>query len=271
MAGTFATISNFAGTESPLAESGLWDSPGAWADLQKNNGAFAVGLNALGRLVTPALGADQYAEITFDQDPGAASWVGVMTRIQSAANGSGYLAIAYAGEVRLYRAADTGSLTFTLLASASANLGTAPRRLKLMSEGNNHRVYFNGAQVINHNASGTVYVTGQPGLAASVFGGPQVKILSFEAGNSCRRHDCAGPIQWAACRASCRWGTPQTTVSLTTSENATCRFSGTPGVAYGSMPNTFTTSSVATGLWWVKRHWLCVGRPAGPWLHVKDA
>src|SRR5438067_8940089 len=30
-------------------------------------------------------------------------------------------------------------------------------------------------------------------------------------------------------------------------------------------------SSVATGVWPVKRRWLCVGRPAGPWLHVKDA
>jgi Cytosine/adenosine deaminases len=30
-------------------------------------------------------------------------------------------------------------------------------------------------------------------------------------------------------------------------------------------------SSVATGLWPVKRRWLCVGRPTGPWLHVKDA
>ena len=48
----------------------MWDSPGAWADLQKDNGAFATGLNAQARLVTPAVGADQYAEITYDQDPG---------------------------------------------------------------------------------------------------------------------------------------------------------------------------------------------------------
>ena len=48
------------------------------------------------------LGADQFAEITYDQDPGANSWVGVMTRVQGASNGSGYLAIAYAGQVRLY-------------------------------------------------------------------------------------------------------------------------------------------------------------------------
>ncbi len=52
--------------------------------------------------------ADQYSEITYDQDPGANSWPGVMTRIQGAGNGSGYLAIAYAGEVRLYRTDDSG-------------------------------------------------------------------------------------------------------------------------------------------------------------------
>ena len=30
-------------------------------------------------------------------------------------------------------------------------------------------------------------------------------------------------------------------------------------------------SSVATGVWPVKRRWLCVGRSTGPWLHVRDA
>ena len=132
----------------------MWDSPGAWADLQKNNGAFAIGLNAQARLVTPAVGADQYAEITYDQDPGSSSWVGVATRIQGAGNGSGYLAIAYAGEVRLYRTDDSGGLNFTLLASASAAIGTAPRRLRLESQGNTHRVYFNGALMITHAPPG---------------------------------------------------------------------------------------------------------------------
>jgi glucose/arabinose dehydrogenase len=37
-------------------------------------------------------------------------------------------------------------------------------------------------------------------------------------------------------------GTTQTTLSLTTSENATCRYSTGPGLAYGSMPNAFTTT-----------------------------
>ena len=161
----------------------MWDSPGAWADLQKNNGAYAAGLNAQARLVVPLITAAQYAEITYDQDPGAASWVGVTTRVQGATNGSGYLAIVYAGEVRLYRTDDTGTLHFTLLAAESADLSAAPRRLRLESEGNTHRVYFNGALLITHQATGPLYGSGQPGLAASVFGGPQVKILAFEGGN----------------------------------------------------------------------------------------
>jgi hypothetical protein len=37
--------------------------------------------------------------------------------------------------------------------------------------------------MISYGASGTIYSQGQPGIAASVFGGPQVKILSFEGGN----------------------------------------------------------------------------------------
>jgi len=49
-------------------------------------------------------------------------------------------------------------------------------------------------------------------------------------------------------------GTTQTTLSLTSNENATCRYATTAGTAYGSMPNTFNTtggtvhSSLITGL-----------------------
>lgn len=77
---------------------------------------------------------------------------------------------------------DTGSLNFTQLASASASIGSARRRLRLESRGNNHKVFYNGVQLINHNATGTLYGSGQPAVAASLFGGPRVKILSFAGG-----------------------------------------------------------------------------------------
>jgi hypothetical protein len=41
-------------------------------------------------------------------------------------------------------------------------------------------------------------------------------------------------------------GTTQTTLSLTTNESATCRYSTTPGTAYASMPNTFSTTGGTT-------------------------
>ena len=176
--GTFS--SSFLGAEDPLSEGGLWDKPGSWCSLKKNDGVYTTGVNCGARLVTPVLGGDQYAEITYDQDPGTASWVGVMTRVQGTGNGSGYLAIAYAGQVRLYRADDTGSLDFTMLALADTDVSVAPRRLRLESQGTTHRVYFNGVQMLSYTE--VRYTTGQPGMADAVFGGPTVKTLSFSAG-----------------------------------------------------------------------------------------
>jgi glucose/arabinose dehydrogenase/S-formylglutathione hydrolase FrmB len=179
--GQTTVTSSFAGVEDPLSENRMWDTPGSWTSLKKNNGAYSTDLRSAARLVAPAIGADQYAEITYDQDPGASAWPGVMTRIQGPANGSGYLAIAYAGQVRLYEADDTGSLNFSLLASANVDLGAAPRDLRMESQGATQRVYFNGVLEITYTSS--VYTTGQPGIAASIFGGPTVRILSFVGGS----------------------------------------------------------------------------------------
>jgi hypothetical protein len=181
VASTGSTTSSFTGVENPLSEGGMWDKPGSWGPLQKNNGVFTTGGWGGARLVRPTLGADQYGEITYDQDPGSSSWVGVMTRVQGATNGSGYLAIVFAGQVRLYRTDDVGSLNFTLLGAANAPVGTAPRLLHVESQGSTHRVYLNGALLIN--ASDATYGSGQPGIAAFVSGGTVVKIQSFAGGS----------------------------------------------------------------------------------------
>lgn len=256
VANSTTATSTFSGTENPLSESGVWDSPGSWADLQKSSGAFTTGLNAMARRITPGMTGDQYSQITYDQDPGASTWVGVATRIQNGADGSGYLAIAYNGQVQLYRVDDSGALGFTLLASTNVAVGTAPRQLRLESQGNTHRVLFNGTQVLTHNATGLTYGAGQPGIAASVFGGPVVRILSFDGGNlSAGGSDTTPPVRLNGAPAGTQpWGTTQVTLSLTTGENATCKYSTSSGVSYNSMPNTFTTtgatshSRVATGL-----------------------
>ena len=236
--GTTGT-STFTGIEDPLSENGMWDTPGAWTSLKKNNGAYSTNSLSAARLATPVVAADQYAEITYDQDPGSSSWVGVTTRVQGRTNGSDYLAIAYAGQVRLYRTDDSGALNFTLLASASANLGAAPRRLRLESQAANHRIYFNGALALSYTEN--TYTTGQPGIAASVFGGPTVKILSFVGG--ALTGDTTPPVRTNGQPTGVLpAGTTQTNLSLTTDENATCRYATTAGVAYGSMPNTFSST-----------------------------
>lgn len=181
VAGNIAT-SSFTGREDPLLENGMWGAAGSWNTLRKNNGTFSTNSASAARLLKPGTGRDQFAEITFDHAPGTGIWPGVMTRIQGAGNGSGYLAIASAGHVQLYRADDNGSLNFTVLGTADANLATAPRRLRLESQGATHRVYFNGALLITYTDPANVYATGQPGIAVSAFGGPTVKILSFTGG-----------------------------------------------------------------------------------------
>jgi hypothetical protein len=259
MANGNTAVSNFSGTEDPLSENGKWDRPGSWSSLKKNNGAYTTQTTGGARLVAPVTGADQYAEITYDQDPGSASWPGVMTRVQGTTNGSGYLAIAYAGQVQLYRTNDTGSLNFSSLASANANVGAAPRRLRLESQGATHRVYFNGVLMLSYTDSNNTYRTGQPGIAAAIFGGPTVKILTFTGGvltsTGGGTGDTTPPVRSGGQPAGVLTaGTTQTTLSLTTNENATCRYATSAGVAYSAMPNTFSStggtshSKLVTGL-----------------------
>ncbi len=159
----------------------MWNKPGAWASMAKNNGAYGTAANMAG-LATPMVSADQFSEITFDQNLGSTSWVGVTTRVQGASNGSCYLAIAYNGGVLLFRTDDTGTLSWTQLAGASVDITAAPRDLRLESQGASHRVYFNGVELINYTESAPVYATGQPGIAVYQ-NASTAKILTFTGGS----------------------------------------------------------------------------------------
>jgi hypothetical protein len=176
---TSTTVSStFSGVESVLSENGMWDAPGSWPpSMSKNNGAYSKDLSAA-RIANPLLSPDQFAEITYDHDPGTSGWVGVMTRIQGTTNGSGYLAFAYAGAVWLYRVDDNGSLNWNGLASANVDVSVAPRRLRLESQGSTHRVIFNGLLLITYTDTNNVYTAGQPGIAADTFS----SILTFSGG-----------------------------------------------------------------------------------------
>ena len=166
-----------------------------------------------------------------------------MTRVQGASNGSGYLAIAYAGQVRLYRTDDTGGLNFTLLAAANASVGTAPDGC-----GWSRRAVRTG--VLQRRAVDQLqrrrYAVGQPGIAVAIFGGPTMKILTF-AGGSIGGSDCTPPVRSNGLPTGLlQQGTTQTTLSLSTDENASCRYATTPGVAFASMPNLFSNTGSVT-------------------------
>jgi len=249
---TFSTVasdpasSSFAGVESPLSEGGMWNKPGAWSSMAKNNGAYGTAANMAG-LASPMVSADQFSEITFDQNLGSTSWVGVTTRVQSAGNGSCYLAIAYNGGAWLYRTDDTGTLSWTQLAGASADITAAPRDLRLESQGANHRVYFNGVELIDYTESAPVYATGQPGVAVYQ-NASTAKILTFTGGSLSGSGSGSGPRTTPPVRSNGQpsgvlaAGTTQTNLSLTTDENATCRYATVAGTAYASMTNTFSTT-----------------------------
>jgi hypothetical protein len=159
----------------------MWNKPGAWSSMAKNNGAYGTAANMAG-LATPMVSADQFSEITFDQNLGSASWVGVTTRVQGANNGSCYLAIAFNGGVWLFRTDDTGTLSWTQLAEANVDITAAPRDLRLESQGATHRVYFNGAELIDYTENAAVYTTGQPGIAVYQ-NALTAKILTFTGGS----------------------------------------------------------------------------------------
>ena len=169
--------STFSGVASVLSDNGLWETPGSWHAMSENNGAYATGVDAAA-VANPLISPDQYAQITYDHDPGTSGWVGVMTRIQGPTNGSGYLAFAYAGQVWLYRVDDNGQLNWNGLASASVDVSVAPRQLRLESQGNTHRVIFNGVLLITYTDSNNIYTAGQPGIAAATFS----SILTFSGG-----------------------------------------------------------------------------------------
>ena len=244
--GTDPESSSFVGAENPLSEQGLWIKPGAWAAMAKNNGAYGTATN-MASLATPAMNPDQFAEITFDQNLGTTSWVGVTTRVQSASKGSCYLAIAYNGGVRLYRTDDTGTLNWTQLAGANVDITVAPRDLRLESQGSTHRVYFNGVQLISYTESAPLYTTGQPGVAA-YSNAATAKILTFTGGSL----NGSGPRTTPPVRYNGQptgvltAGTTQTNLSLTTDENATCRYAAVAGTAYASMVSTFSTTGGTT-------------------------
>jgi hypothetical protein len=154
-------------TDNPLSQSSAWNSS-YW----QTNGVRAI----VGHLVQSAnvthcgirynggALADHYAECQIVSLLTAnAPVAGPMTRLQSGANGSGYV-LTYRpneGVLRLYKCADTGSLGFTPVGSDIAITITSQDTVRLSSTGSSHAVYFNG--VLKATISDSTYTGGQPG------------------------------------------------------------------------------------------------------------
>lgn len=159
--------SSFVGAENPLSESGAWGiGPGAWADLKKNTGAQAVTPAASGAavLLSPALSANHYSQVTWTGVPQAADWPGVNCRLTAGANGSCYLAIQWpAGFVTLYNLLDTGALNFNQLAQVAVTVSAGTNVLRMEADGTAVRVYFQSLLIIS--TTSVLYATGTAGIS----------------------------------------------------------------------------------------------------------
>jgi hypothetical protein len=79
--------------------------------------------------------------------------------------------------------------------------------------------------------------------------------VGYTCGTTGRNPDTTPPVRSAAAPSGAlTFGTVQTSLSLSTSENATCKYALTPGTAYAAMTHSFTTtgqmshSTIVTGL-----------------------
>ena len=119
--------------------------------------------------------------------------------------------------------------------------------VRMESEGSTHRVYFNGVLLINFNEAR--YTTGQPGIAAAIFGGPTMKILTF-TGGSIAQSDQTPPVRSNGQPTGVlQQGTSQTTLGLEHRRERLLPLCHHSGRRLRLMPNLFSdTGSVATRL-----------------------
>jgi hypothetical protein len=176
--------SAFTGIEALLSEGGAWSVVDSWAHLKKNNGVTAITGAAWSAafLAAPVLAANQYCQITHAGALTAGDAVGVCVRLQSTANGSGFLVIELNNTLYVYGAVDTaGSLGFNLLLTGP---GVAPvsgtNTLRIEMSGTVMSVYYNGA--LSFTFANGAYSTGRPGIAIFNGGGNPV-ITSADLGS----------------------------------------------------------------------------------------
>lgn len=152
--------------ENPLASTmsdgvGTWTSGhGAFADSQiSSNDLTGTASNSGARVLSPTFTANQRATITLGSD----NALGVLARMQSTSNGSGYaVLLANSTTVRIYRVTDSGSLSFTPLgADITVSTVVAGNTLGIECSGDTITALVNGASV--GSRTDATYASGQPG------------------------------------------------------------------------------------------------------------
>lgn len=140
---------------------GTWTSGhGAFADSQiSSNDLTGTAANSGARVLSPTFAANQRATITLGSD----NAVGVLARMQSTSNGSGYAVfLANSTTVRIYRVADSGSLGFTALgADITVSTVVVGNTLGIECSGTTITALVNGSSV--GSRTDATYASGQPG------------------------------------------------------------------------------------------------------------
>jgi hypothetical protein len=199
------------------------------------------------------LGSDQYSQVRITGDIGV--WTGVSVRSNASPSQGYWVAIkddgAYLysylnGEFYQLVHEATPWSTGDVLRLEARTVATNTARLT---------VYRNGLVLFTHDDAAHFIANGQPGIG--MYATAAMALDDWEGGtlNSGSTPDTTPPVRSnGAPSGTLAAGTTQTTLSLTTNENATCRYATSSGVAYGSMPNTFATtggtahSATRTGL-----------------------
>jgi hypothetical protein len=168
---------SFDGTESPLSEGGTWDNPASasLATFGKTSGEVfpdSVG-DACARLVSPSIGADQYAQVVVRNI--SSGRVIPALRIQS--NGDGYYPSADTTAVYLWVRQGNGSW----YQASGSGLWTLVSGdvIRCEAEGTTIRVLKNGSLVTSW--TDTAHASGQPGMTA--YGSTSASADDFEAGD----------------------------------------------------------------------------------------
>jgi Concanavalin A-like lectin/glucanases superfamily/Putative esterase len=188
-----------------------------------------------------AMGPDHYSQIRITGDTGV--WTGVSVRASASPSQGYWVAIKedgahlfsfVGGEFHELSYDATPWSTGDVLRVEAQTIAANTARLT---------VYRNGSVLFTHEDATYFIANGHPGIG--MFATTAMALDDWEGGrlSSVSLPDTTAPGRSGGLPAGAlAAGTTQGTLSLTTNENATCRYATAAGVAYSSMPNTFATT-----------------------------